>query len=64
MAWADPRVIDIVQAKMETLPPVDKKGKGGKKGGGGKGGGKRPTSVPPGEKENSPPVRSLPSAHE
>ncbi|XP_076442386.1 ankyrin repeat and EF-hand domain-containing protein 1-like isoform X2 [Babylonia areolata] len=52
-AWADPRVLEIVQRKWETLPSLDKKkggkgGKGGKASGGGKG--KRPASAP-GDKE-------------
>ena len=34
-AWADPRVIDIVQRKWDTLAPLDAKGKKGKKGGSG-----------------------------
>lgn len=45
-AWADWRVLEIVQRKWDTLPPTDdkKKKKGGK---GGKGGAaKRPTSAP------------------
>ncbi|XP_074648459.1 ankyrin repeat and EF-hand domain-containing protein 1-like isoform X2 [Tubulanus polymorphus] len=32
-AYADPRVIDVVQAKWDTLPPPNDKKKGGKKGG-------------------------------
>ena len=40
--WADPRVIDVIKTKFDTLPQVgDKKGgKGGKKGGG------RPKTAP------------------
>ncbi|XP_064602461.1 ankyrin repeat and EF-hand domain-containing protein 1-like isoform X2 [Liolophura sinensis] len=43
ISWADIRVLDVVQAKWDSLPaPSDKKKKGGA--GGGKKGGKRPTS--------------------
>lgn len=39
--WADPRVIDVIKTKFDTLPQAgDKKGKGGKKGGG------RPKTAP------------------
>ncbi|XP_064621436.1 ankyrin repeat and EF-hand domain-containing protein 1-like isoform X2 [Lineus longissimus] len=45
MAYADPRVLDAVQEKWDTLPKINEKGKGkgkgGKKGGGGA---KRPKS--------------------
>ena len=62
LAWADPRVIDVVQTKWESLPaPSDKKGKGGK-GGKGKGGAKtaRPTSGPAGDqKENQAPASQV-----
>ena len=54
-AWADPRVLYIVQMKWDSLPPIDSKkgGKGGKQkkaGGGGKA--KRRASAP-GEKEDT-----------
>ena len=61
LAWADPRVIDVVQTKWESMPaPGDKKGKGGK-GGKGKGGSKtaRPASGPAGEKENHVPASQV-----
>lgn len=61
LAWADPRVIDVVQTKWESMPaPGDKKGKGGK-GGKGKGGSKtaRPASGPAGEKENQVPASQV-----
>lgn len=52
--WADPRVVEIVNAKFETIPaPKDGKKKKGKKGGRGKSGSKkkggqsRAQSVPP-----------------
>ena len=51
--WADPRVTEIVNAKFESVPPKEKKGKKGKKGGRGKsgskkkGGSSRAQSVPP-----------------
>lgn len=53
-AWADPRVVEIVQRKWDTLPPpTDKKkgGKGGKKPGGGKA--KRPSSAPGDKKDDA-----------
>ncbi|KAK7103920.1 ankyrin repeat and EF-hand domain-containing protein 1-like isoform X2 [Littorina saxatilis] len=52
-SWADPRVLDIVQRKWDTLPSLDKKkgGKGGKGKGSGKPKPKRPASAP-GDKEN------------
>lgn len=53
-AWADPRVLDIMTLKMDGLPAASDKKKGGKGGkGAAKGGGKRPTSVPPADKENA-----------
>ncbi|CAG2211743.1 Ankyrin repeat and EF-hand domain-containing protein 1 [Mytilus edulis] len=63
LAWADPRVIDVVQTKWESMPtPSDKKGGKGK-GGKGKGGAKtaRPASGPGGDqKENQAPASQNP----
>lgn len=62
LAWADPRVIDVVQTKWESMPtPSDKKGGKGK-GGKGKGGAKtaRPASGPGGDqKENQAPASQV-----
>ena len=54
MAWADPRVLDVVQMKWDSLPAMgDKKGGKGKKGKGGGGKTTRPSSGPaPEAKEN------------
>lgn len=54
IAWADPRVVDVVQLKWESLPAMgDKKGGKGKKGKGGGGKTTRPSSGPaPEAKEN------------
>ena len=51
-SWADPRVLDVVRRKWDTLPSLDKKkgGKGGKGKGSGGAKAKRPASAP-GEKD-------------
>ncbi|XP_076463503.1 ankyrin repeat and EF-hand domain-containing protein 1-like isoform X2 [Babylonia areolata] len=58
-AWADPRVLNIVQTKWESMPHPDKK-TAGKKGAKGKGSpkGKRPVSAPK-EKETDAVVRPV-----
>jgi hypothetical protein len=48
-SWADPRVLQCVQTKWESLPPVGGKGKGGKGKGGKATPAKRPQSVPAGD---------------
>lgn len=54
-AWADPRVLDIIQKKWDSLPTQkDGKKKGAKKGGGKA---KRPLSVPPENKDVGAKVR-------
>lgn len=65
-SWADPRVLDLVQRKWETLPSLDKKkaGKGGKGKGSGAPKPKRPASAPgekDGESQVCHPLRSLKS---
>lgn len=61
MAWADPRVLDVVQMKWDSLPAMgDKKGGKGKKGKGGGGKTTRPSSGPaPEAKENAAVSMSL-----
>lgn len=57
-SWADPRCLDVVQKKWDSMPPPgDKKKKGAKKGSGGPKA-KRPSSAPGEGKETGSPLVS------
>ncbi|XP_052770216.1 ankyrin repeat and EF-hand domain-containing protein 1-like isoform X2 [Mya arenaria] len=62
-SWADPRVLQCVQSRFDSLPPL-KDGKGKKGKGGGKATPKRPQSVPAGDGDLKPPgtARDNPSS--
>ncbi|XP_071080411.1 ankyrin repeat and EF-hand domain-containing protein 1-like isoform X2 [Haliotis cracherodii] len=63
-SWADPRCLDVVQKKWDSMPPPgDKKKKGAKKGSGGPKA-KRPSSAPGEGKETGSPLPPVHRMHD